>query len=142
MLSGLVATSGIARASSAEGIHSLQVPGQTHQAPFAAGARQSAQQELAEFHDVLDQTEHRLDRAFAQCVQLAPASGLQAMPHGRQRRRLTWQRRRLGEAIERRAMMGFATKRDQGLDLGLGTGVDIVLAGIPVPSFNMPTSRA
>ena len=119
MLSSLVSTSEIGRASRAEGIHSLQVPRQTHQTPFAARAGHSAQQELPEFHDLLDQPEHRFDRAFAQRIQLAPASRLQAMPHGRQRRRLIGQRRRLGEAFEQRAMMGFAAERDQGLDLGL-----------------------
>src|ERR1700686_1224140 len=118
------------RASRAEGIHSLHVPRQTDQTPFTPRAVHSAQQKLPEFHDLLDQSEHRLDRAFAQRIQLTPASGLQAMAHGRQRRRLTWQWRRLGEAIERRAMMGFAAERDQGLDLGLRTGVDVVLAGI------------
>src|SRR6202158_1918604 len=95
------------RALRAEGVHSLQVPRQTDQAPFTAHAVHSAQQELPEFHDVLDQSEHRLDRAFAQRIQLAPASGLQAMAHGRQRRRLTLQWGRLREVVERRAMSGF-----------------------------------
>src|SRR5450432_158535 len=131
MRSSLVSTSEFTRASRAEGVHSLHVPRQTLQTPFAARTADSAQQELPEFHDVLDQPEHRFDRALAQCIQLAPASGLQAMAHGRQRRRLLWQWRRLYEAIERRGMVGFAAERDQRLDLGLGTGVDVVLAGIP-----------
>ena len=59
------------RTSRAKGVHSLQVPRQTHQTPFAPGADYSAQEELPEFHDMLDQAGHRLDRALAQCVQLA-----------------------------------------------------------------------
>src|ERR1700693_3769843 len=108
MWSSLVSARESWRASRGEGVYSLHVPRQTHQTPFTARAVHSAQQELPEFHDVLDQSEHRLDRAFAQRIQLAPASRLQPMPHGRQRRRLTVQWRRLGEAIERRTMMGFA----------------------------------
>src|ERR1019366_5822156 len=80
MQSKVVSASEICRASRAEGVHSLQVPRQTHQTPFAPCASQSAQQELPEFHDVLDQSEDRLNRAFAQRIQLAPASRLQPMP--------------------------------------------------------------
>src|SRR5882757_704916 len=130
MWSSLVSATESFRLSLAEDVHSLQVPRQAHQTPFAPRAGQSAQQELPEFHDLLDQSEDRLHRAFAQRIQLAPATRLQPMPHGRQRRRLTVQWRRLREAIEQRAMMRFAAERDQGLDLGLGTGVDVVLAGI------------
>src|SRR5450432_4628441 len=128
MMSSLVSMSECCRALSVEDVHSLQVPRQTDQTPFAPRAGDSAQRELPKFHDVLDQSEHWLDRAFAQRIQLAPALRLQPMPHGRQRRRLTWQRCRLGKAIEQRAVMGFAAERDQGLDLDLRTGVDVVLA--------------
>src|SRR5260370_21583141 len=130
MQSKVVSASEICRASRAEGVHSLQVPRQAHQTPFAPRAGQSAQQELPEFHDLLDQSEDRLNRAFAQRIQLAPASRLQPMPHGRQRRRLTVQWRRLCEAFEQAAVMNFAADRDQWLGLGLGTGVDVILAGI------------
>jgi hypothetical protein len=121
----------ICRALRAEGIHSLHVPRQAHQTPFATHGGDTAQQELPKFHHVLDQSEHRLHRAFAQCILLAPASGLQAMAHGRQRRWPTLQWRRLGKAFKQPAMMGFAAERDQRLDLGLGTGVDVVFTGIP-----------
>ena len=72
--------------SGGKGVHSLQIPGQTHQTPFAASAACSTQRELPEFHDSLDQPEHWLDGALAQGVQLATSSRLQAMPHRFQRR--------------------------------------------------------
>jgi hypothetical protein len=59
MQSSRVSASEITGASSAEGVHSLQVPRQTDQTPFTACAVQSAQQELPEFHDVLDHVSDR-----------------------------------------------------------------------------------
>src|SRR5258706_8422133 len=110
---GLLTTSEFGRASRAQGIHSLQIPCQTHQTRFAARVGQYAQQELPEFHHVLDQSKYQLDRAFAQRIQLAPAARFYPMPHGFHRRWLGGQWRRLGKASERRAMMSFATERDQ-----------------------------
>src|ERR1700674_3523381 len=104
MWSSLVSARESCRASRAEGVHSLHVPRQTDQTPFTPRAVHSAQQKLPEFHDLLDQSEHRLDRAFAQRIQLAPASGLQAMAHGRQRQRLALAWGRVGGAIERRGI--------------------------------------
>ena len=57
--------------SGGKGIHSLQIPSQTHQTPFATGASDSAQRELPEFHDPFDQSEYRLDGGLAQGIQLA-----------------------------------------------------------------------
>ena len=126
------------RASRAKSVHSLQVPRQTDQTPFAAGARHSAQRELAEFHHVLDQAEHRLDGALAQCVQLATASRFQPMAHSLQCSRLALKRRWLGPAFKQRWMMLLSAQRDQRLHLGLRTGVDIVLAGIARVGDQLP----
>ena len=114
-----------------EGVHALHIPRRQTKLHSPRTAGNTAERESPESRRAFDQSEHRLDRAFAQRVPLAPASGLQAMAHGRRRRRLTWRWRRLGEAIEGRAVMGFAAERDQRLDLGSRAGVDVVLAGIP-----------
>ena len=53
MRSSMVSPSDICCALRAEGVHSLQVPRQARQTPFAPRAGQSAQQELPEFHDVV-----------------------------------------------------------------------------------------
>ena len=46
----------------------LQVVGQTNKIPFASRRGQSAQGELSEAHDLLDDAEDRLNRALAQFV--------------------------------------------------------------------------
>src|SRR5271157_6042872 len=114
MRSGVISATEISPASRAEGIHSLEVPRQTDQSPFALCARRSTQQELPELHDLLDQSKHRLDATLAQGVELATAARLQPMAHGLQRGRLAAQRRRLRKAFEQRGMVLLSAQGDQG----------------------------
>ncbi len=128
--SELALAKGSFRHSRGKSIHSLQIPSQTHQIPFATGSSHSAQRELPEFHDPFDQTEYRLDGGLAQGVQLATSSRLQAMAHRLQWRRLSSQRPRFVKALAQRRMMSFSAQRDQWPNLCLHAGVDVVLAGI------------
>ena len=80
-------------------MQTFEIEGQANQTPFTGDSGQAAQGELAKPQDFFDGAEDWLNRAFAQRIQLAPASRLQSMPHGRHRRWLVLQWRRLGEAI-------------------------------------------
>ena len=62
-------------------MQSLQVEGRTHQAPFAGDGYQTAQRELSEVQDLLDDANGRFDGALAQAVDGAAHRGLQAVSH-------------------------------------------------------------
>src|SRR5206468_12281890 len=89
-------------------VHALEIPCNGDQVPFMSNMFESANQELAELHHVLDDAEHWFDCLFAQGIVSAAASSLQAMRHGRKRIGIVDPRWRFGEALIYRLMVLFA----------------------------------
>ncbi len=66
--------------------HTLQIPGQADEVPFALGSSQAAHRELTKAHDRLDDAEYRFDGLFAQGIEFSTGNRLQAMGHPLYRR--------------------------------------------------------
>src|SRR5437868_5739094 len=104
-------------------MEALEIEGQTDQTPLARRRRDPPQGELAKAEYLLDDADHRFDRAFACCVDRFARRGSQLVGHldlcaGVLRRRV-WQRR---EALLPTGMMGIAARGDVGLNVASGTG--------------------
>jgi hypothetical protein len=54
-----------------QGVHALDIPGHRYQAPLTLRLVQSAPAHLAQAHDRLDDSKHRLDRLLAQALYLS-----------------------------------------------------------------------
>src|SRR6266545_6472283 len=59
----------------------LQIERQADQTPLASGGWLAAQRELAKAQHLLTNTDHRLDRAFAQAVNRFPDGSLELVGH-------------------------------------------------------------
>src|SRR4051794_31220103 len=95
----------------------LQIERQTDQTPLARGGLLAAQRELPEPQHLFDDTDHRLNRAFAHAVDRLPDRGFELVGHlhfgtGT----LRWRRGRLGKTLPPTWMMWIAASRDVGID--------------------------
>ena len=114
-------------------MHTLQVPGQTHQAPLASGFRQAAQGELAKTEDFFDNANHRFDSAFAQTVDGLADISAEFVSHflfgvGIFRRGCGL----LGEVGLPTLVMRSAPGGDVGVDLEFFGGGDILFAEVAI----------
>ena len=103
-------------------MEALKIEGQTDQTPLTRRRRDPPQGELAEAEDLLDDADHRFDRAFACPIDCFPHCGSQLVGHlhlgARVLRRRIRQRR---ETLLPTGMMWITARRDVGLDVALGT---------------------
>ncbi len=112
-------------------MEALEIEGQTDQAPLAR-RRDPPQGELAEAQHLLDNAEHRFDRAFACPVDRFAQRGSELVGHldlcaGVLRRRVRQRR----EALPPTGMMGITARGDVGLNVALGTGLQRRGADVP-----------
>src|SRR6266536_6638896 len=64
-----------------QGMQTLQIEGQAHQAPFARGSHQATQGELPKAQDFFDDANDGLDRAFPQAIDHLTDLGLKFVSH-------------------------------------------------------------
>src|SRR5260221_491783 len=103
-------------------MEALEIECQTDQTPLARRRRDPTQGELAEAEYLLDDTDHRFDRAFACSVDRFAQRGSQLVGHldlcaGVLRRRV----RQWREALLPTGMMGITARGDIGLNVALDT---------------------
>ena len=98
------------------GEYPLDVPGHGDEAPFAARAREAAQQKLTESQCRLDDSEHRLRHLLAQRVKRPACRRRQPMRHRLDRRWILRRFRRRCEALGQRRMMRLTAHGDQRFD--------------------------
>src|SRR6266566_1766741 len=92
-----------------QGMQPLQIECQADQAPLARGGLLAAQRELAEAHDLFNDADYRLDRAFAQAVDRFPDHGFELVGHlDRGTGIVGWWCRQRGEAFLPTGMMRIA----------------------------------
>ena len=98
-------------------METLEIEGQTDQAPLASGGQFTAQGELAEAQHLLDDADHRFDGAFARPIDRFAQRRLELVGHLDQGARVLG--RRIGQRRETllpTGMMGITARRDRGLD--------------------------
>ena len=104
-------------------METLEIESQTDQTPLASGRLDPAQGELAEAEHLLDDADHRFNRAFACPVDRFSQGRLELVGHldlgTRVFSRRIGQRR---EALLPTGMMGITASGDIGLDAAFGTG--------------------
>src|SRR2546421_6737711 len=104
-------------------MEALEIERQTDQAPLARRRRDPTQGELAEAKYLLDDADHRFDRAFACAVDRFAQRGSELVGHRDLCARVLRRRVRQGrEALLPTGMVGITTSRDVGLDAAFGTG--------------------
>jgi hypothetical protein len=103
-------------------MEALEIERQTDQTPLTGSSLFTAQGELAETQHLLDDADHRFDRAFACAIDGFAQRRLELVGHldlgagvlGR------WIRQR-SKTLRPSGMMGITTRRNVGLDPALGT---------------------
>src|SRR5208283_5822765 len=93
------------------GEYPLDVPGHGDEAPFAARAREAAQQKLTESQRLFDDPEHRLRNLLAQRVKRPACRRRQPMRHRLDRR---------ARAIPARPIRNITGRGASGIDDGIG----------------------
>ncbi len=103
-------------------MEALEIERQTDQTPLARRRRDPAQGELAEAQHLLDDAEHRFDRAFACAVDRFAQRGSELVGHLDLCARVLGQRvKQRREALPPTGMMGITARGDVGLNVALGT---------------------
>src|SRR6266702_8666488 len=103
-------------------MEALELEGQTDQTPLARRRRDPTQGELAEAEYLLDDTDHRFDRAFACSVDRFAQRGSELVGHLDLCARVLGQRvKQRREALPPTGMMGITARGDVGLNVALGT---------------------
>src|SRR5512139_3230874 len=64
-----------------EGVHALEIEGQTDETPFACGRKQAAQGELAKAEDFFDDANDQLNRTFSQSINCLANLSLELVSH-------------------------------------------------------------
>jgi len=109
-----------------EGVHTFQIERQADETPFASGRRQAAQGELAKAEDLLDDSDHRFDGAFAQTINCLADCGLEFVSHLNDGTCLVcgWLRLLLEKGVPVE-MMGFASSGDIGFNAKILAILDV-----------------
>ena len=114
-------------------METLQIEGQTNQAPLTGGCRYPAQRELAEAQDFFDDANDRFDSALAQAVDGFANLGPELVGHLDSWTGILWRRCRLLNKVGLPVpVMGFASRGNIGVDAsGLHLG-DIAFAKVTI----------
>ena len=98
-------------------VQPLQVPGQTHQTPFACCYCQTTQRELSEPQHFLDDADHWLNRRLAQAIDGLANLSLKLVGHlDNQARFIRRWFDRLGKTLAPALVVWFTSRGDEGID--------------------------